>query len=115
MTPETAIQTEKSILCRVHHKQIRAAADLPALSEIFARLKHASIIGGNPAKREADRFSYWAAEPKEVFEFKAGQKDPFGKLHKALNKYRLEESFGNDLDASVTNSADTLSGCRKPP
>jgi para-aminobenzoate synthetase component 1 len=80
---------------------MHVSISLPALSEIFARMKHVSIIGGNPAKREADRFSYWAAEPKEVFEFKAGRKDPFGKLHRALNKYRLEESLGNDFPNGI--------------
>jgi para-aminobenzoate synthetase component 1 len=80
---------------------MHVSISLPALSEIFAHLKHASIIGGNPAKREAGRFSYWAAEPKEVFEFKAGQKDPFGKLHRALNKYRLAEDFDGPLPKGI--------------
>ena len=78
-----------SILCRLHYKKIRASVDLPALSEIFSGLKSASILGGNPAKGDADRFSYWAAEPKEIFEFKTGQKDPFGKLQEVLDKYKI--------------------------
>jgi para-aminobenzoate synthetase component 1 len=49
-----------------------------------------SILGANPAKIDADRFSYWAAEPREMFEFWAGQKDPFVKLNRILNKYNLE-------------------------
>ena len=80
---------DKSILCKVHYKKIRASVDLPALSEMFSRLKSASILGGNAAKADADRFSYWAAEPKEIFESKTGQKDPFGKLQKVLDKYKL--------------------------
>jgi para-aminobenzoate synthetase component 1 len=64
---------------------------LPALSEVFSRLKSPSILGGNSAKKDADRFSYWAAEPKEVFEFRTGQADPFGKLHQALDKYKLQQ------------------------
>ncbi len=82
---------DKSILCRLHYKKIRASVDLPALSEMFSRLKSPSILGGNPAKADADRFSYWAAEPKEVFEFKAGQKEPFGKLREILAKYKLQQ------------------------
>jgi para-aminobenzoate synthetase component 1 len=54
-------------------------------------LKNPSILGGNIAKKDADRFSYWAAEPKEIFEFRAGEKNPFTKLQKALNKYKLEQ------------------------
>ncbi|MHC4227821.1 MAG: anthranilate synthase component I family protein [Planctomycetota bacterium] len=95
MTTETAIKTDKSIPCKLHYKAIRASADLPALSEAFTRLESASILGGNAAKANAGGFSYWAAEPKEVFEFRAGQKDPFGKLQEALAKYIIEDHQGN--------------------
>ncbi len=98
MTTGAVAKTDDLILCKLHHKKIRASVDLPALSEIFSGLKTASILGGNPAKAHADRFSYWAAGPKEVFEFKAGQKDPFAKLQKVLDKYKLVDSRlrGND-------------------
>jgi len=98
MTTVATAKTDKHILCRLHYKKICAFIDLPALSEIFARLKSASILGGNPAKADADRFSYWASEPKEIFEFKTGQKEPFGKLQKVLDKYKLVDSRfrGND-------------------
>ena len=75
----------------MHCRQIRVSADLPALSEVFCRLESASILGGNTARVEAGRFSYWAAEPREVFEFRSGQKRPFEKLQEALNKYKLED------------------------
>jgi len=97
MTTGTVVETDnrqdglrQNVICKLHYKKIRAAIDLPALSQIFANLKNASILGGNPAKKDGGRFSYWAAEPKEVFEFRAGQKEPFEKLHKALTKYNLE-------------------------
>ncbi len=98
MTTVTVAETDKSILCRLHYKKICASVDLPVLSEIFSRLKSPSILGGNTAKTGADRFSYWAAEPKEIFEFRTGQKDPFGKLQKILAKYKLVDSRfrGND-------------------
>ncbi|MHC4424999.1 MAG: anthranilate synthase component I family protein [Planctomycetota bacterium] len=95
MTTETVIKTDKSIRCKLHHKEVRASTDLLALSEVFARLESASILGGNAAKADAGRFSYWAAGPKEVFEFGAGQKDPFGKLQEALAKYTFEDPQGN--------------------
>ncbi len=94
MTAGAVAKTDNLILCKLHYKKICAFIDLPALSEMFSRLKSASILGGNPAKADADRFSYWAAEPKEVFEFKAGQKEPFGKLQKVLDKYKIEERKG---------------------
>jgi len=84
----------QSIVCKLHYKKVRAAIDLPALSQIFAGRKSASILGGNISKKDADRFSYWAAEPTELFEFRTGQKDPFGRLQRFLDKYILEERNG---------------------
>lgn len=68
------------------------SVELSALSAAFAGLDRAAILGGNEAKGDADGFSYWAAGPREVLEFRAGQKEPFAKLQAALNKYRLAES-----------------------
>jgi para-aminobenzoate synthetase component 1 len=70
---------------------------LPGLSEVFSRLESASIIGGNTARADAGRFSYWAAQPIEILEFEAGQNNPFGKLQKALVKYKLDNNGGNKL------------------
>jgi para-aminobenzoate synthetase component 1 len=95
MRAGVATKTNNLVLCKVHLKEVHASIDLPALSERFANLKSASILGGNAAKSDADRFSYWAAGPKEIFEFKTGQKDPFGKLQKILAKYKIEEYKGN--------------------
>ncbi|MFH1717964.1 MAG: anthranilate synthase component I family protein [Planctomycetota bacterium] len=58
-------------------------------------LKSASILGGNTAKTDADGFSYWAAEPREVFDFEAGQGDPFDKLQKVLAKYVIDRHQGD--------------------
>ena len=96
MTTGTVAANKKSILCKLHCRKIHTSIDLPALSEIFAGLGSPSILGGNRAKKDADRFSYWAACPKEVFEFKAGEKEPFAKLQEALNKYKLKEGLHVD-------------------
>ncbi|UCC22895.1 MAG: chorismate-binding protein, partial [Planctomycetota bacterium] len=80
---------------------MRATVNLPGLSGVFAGLRYASILGGNPSKKEADRFSYWACEPKDVFEFRSGQEEPFGKLEYALAKYRLEEKRSCDLPKGI--------------
>ncbi|MDD5065150.1 MAG: aminodeoxychorismate synthase component I [Phycisphaerae bacterium] len=89
MTTATTTEINKSIACSLHYKKICAPVNLPALSEMFSRLKSPSILGGNTAKKNVEGFSYWAAEPKEVFEFQAGQKNPFEKLQYALDKYKL--------------------------
>jgi len=90
MTTGTVAAETKCILCRLHYKRVHTSINLPALSETFARLESPAILGGNIAKKDADRFSYWAAEPKDVLEFRAGQKEPFGKLQQVLDKYKLE-------------------------
>jgi len=90
MTTGTVVGTDKNIACKLHYRKICGSINLPALCQIFARLKSASILGANSAKKDADRFSYFAAEPKEIFEFLVRQNDPFEKLHRILNKYQLE-------------------------
>jgi para-aminobenzoate synthetase component 1 len=101
MTTTTVAEKNKSIACSLYYKKIHASVNLPAVSEMFARLKSPSILGGNPAKKDADRFSYWAAEPKDVFEFRAGQKNPFEKLRCALDKYKLERDCLNGLPKGI--------------
>jgi len=96
-----AATNNQHIFCRLHYRNVSEPAHLPGLSEVFAKLKSPSIIGGNTARADAGRFSYWAAQPKEVFEFRTGQDDPFGKLHKALTKYKLEEYSKNNLPKEI--------------
>ncbi len=90
MMTETATKIDSPILCKVHYEKICTSVNINSFSEVFAKLKSSSILGANPSKINADRFSYWAAEPKEVFEFWAGQKYPFEKLQKVLDKYKHE-------------------------
>ena len=88
---KTVATADKGILCRLHYRKMHKPINLSALSDTFAALEYPSILGANSAKKDAERFSYWAACPKEVFEFKAGQKEPFEMLQKVLEKYKLEQ------------------------
>jgi len=97
----TAAANGRHIVCRLRCREIRASANLPGLCEVFARLESASILGGNPARTDTGRFSYFAAQPKEILEFGAGQNDPFGKLQKALAKYKLEKDSDIDLPRGI--------------
>jgi len=97
----TAAANARRITCRLRCREIRASANLPGLCEVFARLESAAILGGNPARANAGRFSYWAAQPKEILEFGAGKDDPFGKLQKALAKYKLEKDSDIDLPKGI--------------
>jgi para-aminobenzoate synthetase component 1 len=98
---KTPAKTDEEIFCRLHYRKICKPVNLSALSETFAALKNPSILGANPARKDADRFSYWAALPKDIFQFRAGQKDPFTKLHRTLNKYKLTEGPADDLPKSL--------------
>jgi para-aminobenzoate synthetase component 1 len=91
----TVAENNGCTLCRLYCRRVPAPANLPGLSEVFAGLESASILGGNTARADAGRFSYWAAEPREVFEFRPGQKRPFEKLQEALAKYKLEDRQDN--------------------
>ena len=97
----TAATSGRSIVCRLYFREIRASANLPGLCEVFARLESASILGGNSARADAGRFSYWAAQPKEILEFGAGQDDPFGKLQKALAEYKLDKDSDINLPKGI--------------
>jgi anthranilate/para-aminobenzoate synthase component I len=86
MTAEAAAIVAKDRVCCVHTKRIQISTDLSALSEAFARLRYPAVLGGNPARAQADGFSYWAAEPSEVFEFGPGQTEPFAKLESLVGR-----------------------------
>ena len=95
------VTDDQCTLCRLHCRRIPAPANCAGLSEVFAGLESASIFGGNVAKAKAGRFSYWAAKPKEVFTFRAGQKKPFENLEKALAKYTLKRDWENILPKDI--------------
>lgn len=92
MTAETAVIVAKDRAGCVHAKRIQIGTDLAALSEVFARLRCPAVLGGNQARAQADGFSYWAAEPRERFEFKQGQTGPFAELEDLLDKYKLVDN-----------------------
>jgi para-aminobenzoate synthetase component 1 len=73
--------------CQLHTKKIDTSVNLTALSEIFSHMSGASILGANSA---VGRFSYWMAQPREIFEFRSGQKEPLTQLQKRLDKFKLD-------------------------
>ena len=75
---------EGRIPCRLHCRTVRASIDLQAVSAIVGGLDYPSILGANPAVAEAEGFSYWAAEPRDMFEVTTNQNDPLGKLQRTL-------------------------------
>jgi para-aminobenzoate synthetase component 1 len=91
----------RRVFCRLHYRSLRTSVNLPGLSEVFSRLESASIIGGNASRADAGRFSYWAAQPKEILQFRPGQYDPFGKLQKALVKYMLKKDGQSSLPREI--------------
>ena len=92
---------KKYVHCGLHVKKVREAVELAGLNEVFSQIKGASILGGNNAKTGDNRFSYWMAAPKEIFEFKEGGKEPFVKLQAVLDKYKLEAGGDTGLPKGV--------------
>ncbi len=92
------LPTKQHILCKSHFKTIKSDVELASLSEVFSQLDLVSILGGNKA---VEKFSYWAAEPIEIFEFQSGQEKPFEKLQAILNKYRLDKKILHDTQNDI--------------
>ncbi len=105
MTDEAAAnsiaRTDETVKCKLHCRRVLVSVDLAGLSQVFAGLGSASILGGNTAKTHADRFSYWAAEPKEIFEFRTGQREPFAELDRIFGKYKLDNDRKNGLPVGL--------------
>ncbi len=102
---------ERICACRIHYKKVHANARLEALNELFCALPSPAILGGNPAKADADGFSYWAAEPREIFEFTSIQTDPFSRLQHTLGRYRLSaDGVVHHGHSGATNGALLPSG-----
>jgi len=76
--------------CKLRHREIISPASLHSLTELVAAKNFPSILGGNLAQTQANRFSVWCFEPKEIFQFNASGNDPFNKLQQAMNKYKLQ-------------------------
>ncbi len=97
----TAVKSSERIACTLHHRKIRTAIELAALSEVFAALRSASILGGNKGGSDAGRFSYWAAQPARVLRVEDKHGEPFERLGKALAAYSLKEAIGETLPQGI--------------
>jgi para-aminobenzoate synthetase component 1 len=101
VTLRTIGTKEKSLSCKLHYKRIDTSVNLASLNEMFSKMESPSILGGNEAKADADGFSYWAADPKEIFEFRSGGQNPFEKLQLVLGKYKPEKDHIANLPKGI--------------
>lgn len=92
MAPRLITPPKRIINCRIHCRKAERQIELACLNELFSTFSNPSILGANPAKLQADGFSYWAAEPGEIFEFHSNRQQPFKKLQELLKKYKLRET-----------------------
>ncbi|UCG47291.1 MAG: anthranilate synthase component I family protein [Phycisphaerales bacterium] len=97
----TAAKSREQTACRLHYRRVRTAIDMPSLSEVFAGLRSASILGGNEAGSDAGRFSYWAAQPTRVLRLEDKHGEPFERLGKALGAYSLKETIRETLPEGI--------------
>jgi len=82
--------------CRLAWKKISLQIELQKLVQYFSSLDNPSILGGTEFNSVRNRYSYFAAQPVEIFEFFAGDSKPFEKLKTVLKKYHIE-NVGADL------------------
>jgi len=97
----TTVTKSKVAACRVCCREVQASVSLAMLNALFGQMEGAAILGGNAAKANGDGFSYWAAEPREVFEFRSGRVNPLGKLQAALDKYKPAREGWGDLPKGI--------------
>ena len=90
MSRSGTVTTSQTLLCSLGCKRISTDIEPASLNQFFAGKNLAAIIGGHLADTVDNRFSYWAAEPVEVFEFNSNDTEPFEKLNRVLNKYKLD-------------------------
>ncbi len=83
----TKDKTAPSISCRLRHKKIKRKVNLQSLSDVFASMPQAVILGANPS---CDRFSYWVAQPIEHCRL-TNEERPLEKLGASLRKYKVED------------------------
>ncbi len=80
--------------CRLISKQLSAQVELPKLIQYFSSLKNPSILGGADFDSQRNRYSYFCAEPVEIFsvspQLYAGG---LFSLKTVLNKYRIEKGI----------------------
>ncbi|MBU1259639.1 MAG: anthranilate synthase component I family protein [Planctomycetes bacterium] len=79
--------------CRFTSKKISVKVELQKLVRYFSSLDNPSILGAAGFRSERNRYSYFAAEPVEVFEISADDKSPFEKLRAVLKKYHLKDGL----------------------
>jgi len=74
---------------------------MAAVTQVFSSKKHTAILGGNNAKASVDGYSYWAAEPVEIFQFQPWQNQPLEKLDSIIKKYHLD----SDQDVYINETS----------
>jgi para-aminobenzoate synthetase component 1 len=88
LTTTTGLHTGSTV--KLHCTKLTADISLDAVTEVFSKRKHSSILGGNSADCNSNRFSTWAAAPKHILQCDASEADPLDKLQNALARYRLD-------------------------
>lgn len=83
----------QKMICRVIKKKVSANIKLENLIKYFSSLPNPSILGGADLTSDGNRYSYFCAEPVEIFEFFSNNEKPFEKLKAVLGKYRIEKGI----------------------
>lgn len=88
---QAAAESVGSKQCRLFSKRTSAVLSPGRLGRYFSTLPNSAILGGADLDSTSNRYSYFTAQPVEIFE-SWGDKDAFEKLRAVLNKYRIEQT-----------------------
>ncbi len=92
-----------AVSCKLYHKKLISPASLASVTELVSQKETPAILGGNTSDAEANRFSVWAFEAKDMFVFNRGEVEVFGKLQQALNKYQLDTKRADEFPSGMFN------------
>ncbi len=86
---------ETAALCRkclIHARRLSFSPDMELLTQKFAQMHNACILGGNHSSSGDNQFSYWMAEPVEIFQITAVSGNVIGEIAAELGKYQSDSS-----------------------
>ena len=88
-------------MCKIAFKKSFCDVRLDSLCKLFSKLDTTSILGGNSCGSSQNRYSYFAAEPIEIFQLDGSDTDHFSKIQRVIDKYRLDDTVKTGLPDGV--------------
>ncbi|MCD4830316.1 MAG: aminodeoxychorismate synthase component I [Anaerohalosphaeraceae bacterium] len=87
--------------CKVEARKISCKVELEKLSKVFAKLENSLILGGGNFASKQNTYSYFAAQPIEIFQLENSDTNHFEKIQAAINKYKLTSANNSELPSGI--------------